>query len=337
MKNIIHRQKPGLKVFLLASLTLAILFSLSSNAWAESGGNSIKVDRVNFTVTLSGQDHTIAGYLYYKGSFRNRTLQVLVHGATYNHSYWDAPVINGQNYSYARFMAERKYAVLAIDQLGAGQSSRPDGFFVDLQATTESLHQVLRQLRAANNPLGYVFEKIVLVGHSFGSINSIFVKAAHPDDVDALVTTGYGHVPHELPIPPDLILFLLTQPDYFSLSPEVRTAFFYHPPTADPDVIAFDNENLADDLTQGQLRTTFFSIFGDPAGQVTGPVLVQLGEHDALWPSLYAGGEAALWSSASSVTVQSLSNVGHDFNLHLDNETGWRQIDEWIAATVGRR
>lgn len=28
-------------------------------------------------------------------------------------------------------------------------------------------------------------------------------------------------------------------------------------------------------------------------------------------------------------SVQSLLNVGHDFNLHLDNETGWRQIDKW--------
>jgi pimeloyl-ACP methyl ester carboxylesterase len=335
MKNI-KLQTPRLRVFVLAFLIFATLFSIPANASADSGGNSIKVDRVNFTVTLSGQEYIIAGYLYYQGSFRNRTLQVVVHGATYNHSYWDAPTINGHDYSYARFMARKKYAVLAIDQLGAGQSSRPDGDFVTRQQTVESLHQVLASLRAGSNPTGYAFEKIVLVGHSFGSINAIFAQAQH-QDADALVTTGYGHVPHALPIPIEFIIALLTGPPYFTLPPEFRTALFYHAAGADPDVIAFDNANLADELTRGQVATTFFDIFSDPAGQVTGPVLVQLGEFDALWPSLYAGGEAAFWTSASSVTVQSLLNVGHDFNLHLDNETGWRQIDKWIAGTVGRR
>ena len=49
-------------------------------------GSSFKADRVDFAVTLSdGNTYTIAGHLYYQGSFRNRPLQVLVHGGTYNH------------------------------------------------------------------------------------------------------------------------------------------------------------------------------------------------------------------------------------------------------------
>src|SRR5215471_3782118 len=141
-----------------------------------------KVQRLDFSVSLSdGNTYTIAGFLYYNGNYRNRPLQVLVHGGTYNHNYWNVPAINGHDYSYARFMAEEGYALLAIDQLGAGDSSKPPGDFVTLSETASSLHQVLVQMRSADNPLGYGFDKIVLVGHSFGSINAILVQGTYHD------------------------------------------------------------------------------------------------------------------------------------------------------------
>ena len=315
---------------------LLLVFVISSVIIKADDGNEFKVNRLDFSVTLSdGNTYTIAGFLYYKGSFHNRPLQVLVHGGTYNHNYWDVPTINGQSYSYARFMAEEGYALLAIDQLGAGESSKPAGDFVTLNETASSLHQVLVRMRSGNNPVGHAFQQIVLVGHSFGSINSILVQATY-HDADALVVTALGHVPHELPIPPELIIELAQFP-YFPLPAPARSALFYFPDAADADVIAYDNLNLADLLTRGQLFTTFAAVFNpeaDRVGAVTGPVLVQLGEHDALWPSLYAGGEAAFWTNASSVTVQSLPSVGHSLNTHLDNKTGWRLIDQWIRSTL---
>ncbi|MFY9574236.1 MAG: alpha/beta hydrolase, partial [Blastocatellia bacterium] len=315
---------------------LVLAFVLSPVIIKADDGNEFKVRRLEFSVSLSdGNTYTIAGFLYYNGTFRNRPLQVLVHGATYNHNYWDVPTINGQSYSYARFMAEEGYALLAIDQLGAGESSKPSGDFVTLNETTLSIHQVLAQMRSGNNPLAYAFPQIVLVGHSFGSINSIFVQGTY-HDADALVVTALGHVPHELPIPPELITALLQFP-YFPLPAAARSALFYYADAADADVIAYDNQNLADLLSRGQIFTTFGAVFNpaaDRVGAVTGPVLVQLGEHDALWPSLYAGGEAAYWTNASSVTVESLPSVGHAFNTHLDNKTGWRSIDRWIKSTL---
>jgi pimeloyl-ACP methyl ester carboxylesterase len=323
---------------LLQLSAVVLTLTLCSAGIKADDGSSIKVDRLDFPVTLSdGSTYTIAGFLYYRGSFRDRRLQVLVHGGTYNHKYWDVPAINGHNYSYVRFMAEEGYALLAIDQLGTGLSSKPDGDFVTLSETSSALHQVLAQLRSGNNPVGQAFDRIVLVGHSFGSINSILVQGTY-HDADALVVTGLGHVPHPLPIPIDLISALAQFP-YFGLPPEARRQLFYHAPAADPNVIAYDNANLADLLTRGQLFTTFAAIFNpaaDRVGMVTGPVLVQLGENDALWPSQFASGEAAFWTSASSITVQGLDQVGHDFNTHLDNKTGWKLIDGWINSTIGR-
>jgi pimeloyl-ACP methyl ester carboxylesterase len=318
----------------LSACALAVLLCVATIK--ADDGDGIKVTRVNFAVTLSdGNTYTIAGFLYYQGSFRNRPLQVLVHGGTYNHNYWDVPTINGRSYSYARFMAEEGYALLAIDQLGTGESSKPDGDFVTLNETALSLHQVLGQMRSGNNPLAYAFQQIVLVGHSFGSINAILVQGTY-HDADALVVTGLGHVPHQLPIPPDLIAQLANFP-YFPLPAPARSALFYYSPAADPDVIAYDNLSLADLLTRGQLFTTFAAVFNpaaDHVGAVTGPVLVQLGENDALWPSAYAGGEAAYWTSASSITVESLPAVGHAFNTHLDNKTGWRLINQWVTSNL---
>ncbi len=320
----------------LFSCSLALALVLSSVVVKADGNDEFKVKRLDFSVTLSdGNTYTIAGFLYYNGSYRNRPLQVLVHGGTYNHKYWDTPTINGHSYSYARFMAEHGYALLAIDQLGTGESSKPDGDFVTLNETASSLHQVLVQMRSANNALGEAFRQIVLVGHSFGSINAILVQGTY-HDADALVVTGLGHVPHELPISSDLIPVLAQYP-YFPLPAEVRSALFYFAGDADPEVIAYDNQNLADLLTRGQLFTTFAAIFNpaaDRVGEVTGPVLVQLGEHDALWPSAFAAGEAAYYASASRVTVESLAGVGHSFNNHLDNKTGWRSIDQWISSTL---
>ena len=321
---------------LLALLLLALIPAPPARAEVSPENNGLKVDFVQFPVTLSdGNVYTVAGYLYYHGSHQNRPLQVVVHGGTYNHLYWDVPGIGGREYSYARYMAARKYAVLAIDQLGTGASSKPDGDFLTLQETASSLHQVLASLRTDANPAGHRFERVALVGHSFGSINSILTQAAHRD-ADALVVTGLGHVPHELPIPAELIGQLAQFP-YFTLPAEARAALFYHAPAADPAVIAYDNANMVDNLTRGQLFTTFFAIFNpaaDRVGEVQGPVLVQLGENDALFSSAYAAGEAAFWQSASSVTVQSLPNVGHDFNTHLDHEEGWRQIEAWLSTAM---
>jgi pimeloyl-ACP methyl ester carboxylesterase len=313
----------------LSALALAFaLFAISINAQESNG---VEETRVEFPVTLSdGNTYTISGYFYHRGILRNQTLQVLVHGGTYNHKYWDAPTINGHSYSYVKFMAENGYSLLAIDQLGAGLSSKPDGDFVTMAETTSSLHQVLVQLRSGANPLRHAFDTIALVGHSMGSINAIYVQATY-HDADALVVTGLGHVAHPLPISPELIAQLAQYP-YFRLPSEARSQLFYYAPASDPDIIAYDNSSFADLLTRGQLFTSFAAIFhpeADRVGQVTGPALVQLGENDAWWPAQFAGGEAAFWTS-TSVTVQSLPNVGHDFNTHLDNKRGWRWIDRWI-------
>lgn len=319
-------------------LGAALGLSLMAEGTPIEGLGGLKVERRVFPVTLpDGGRYDLVGYLYHRGSPRKRPLQVLLHGTTYDHGYWDFPAINGRDYSYIRFMARRGYALLAIDLPGSGESDRPPGDVVTLAALGDAIHQVMVQLRAGASGPGHGFRRVALVGHSLGSQVATWTQAVH-GDADALVTTAMGHVPHPLPIPPALFQDWARFP-YFGLGPELRAQLMYSLPDVDAEVVAYDSGHNTGQIPRGVLLTAMAGTF-DPSvtrvGEVTGPVLVQLGEHDLLFPATYAAAEAAQWPSASCVTVQSLPNMGHAFNLHLGHEAGWRQIDAWLAAKLGR-
>ncbi len=327
-------------LILIAALSLGAIAPVTVSA--QNPGNSIKVDRLVFQVSLSTGPANVVGYLYYHGSYQNRPLQVLVHGATYNHRYWDFSVA----YSYARYMAARHYAVLAIDLPGAGESDKPSGPLLQLADTGGAVRQVIDAMRSGANSLGHEFGPIVLVGHSAGSIAATYAQA-DGQPADALVVTGSRHLVGDvltleitqaiLPLLLQLVNAFAGVP-YFSLPADSRTALFYYPPAADPGVIARDNAT-ADQWTNGQLLTTFFAFLDptrDHVAEVTGPVLIQLGTHDVLFPADLPEVESGLWGSTSP-EIQTLTGIGHDFNLHLNHEEGWRQIDAWIGQNVPRK
>jgi pimeloyl-ACP methyl ester carboxylesterase len=359
------RQSAGLKqllgllaaLLLLSGITLAGTEAGAIDEHATSGNakphnGAIEVKRVEFPVILSdNQVYTMVGYLYVKGGMaqedckkKRDIVQVLLHGGTYNHKYWDAGTINGVDYSYARFMAEQCYSVLALDRLGAGESSKPDGDFLDKDENAASIAQVLISLRANHNPAGKKFKQIALVGHSLGTFSAIYTLGSYGPLADALVATGWVTAPGVVPIDPAFFQALLANP-YIVLPSDARSALFYYPPSADPEVIAYDNASLADEFTRGFLLSTIEVLqaraLGDVAAikaltridQVTTPVFIQLGDFDILAPASSARSEAAFYTGASSVTVNTLTDMGHDYNLHFNHLAGWQAIANWIAST----
>jgi pimeloyl-ACP methyl ester carboxylesterase len=301
--------------------------------------SALSVERIVFPVTLAdGNTYSLVGRLYFHGSWRNRPLQVTLHGGNYNHKYWDIPEINGHDYSYARFMARRHHAVLALDLLGTGESSKPDADFLSFQQMGSALQQVLSSLRSGAGPHGYAFDSIVLVGHSLGSALAAHVQGTY-HVADAVVSTGLVFVPYQRPMDPALITELAKNP-YFKLPPEVRRELFYRASGADPDVIAHDLAHLDDFIPRGYVFT-IFPFLEDPTvtrvNQVTSPVLVQLGEFDVLAPGSLAQQELAVWSSATRRAVQVVPGVGHCFNSHRGNLASWTGIDTWLSETLPRR
>lgn len=114
------------------------------------------------------------------------TLQILTHGGTLDHTYWDiAP-----DYSYVDEAVAAGYATLAYDRLGSGLSDHPDPVeVVQLPLQIEILHALVQNLRNAEIG-GYSFKNVVGVGHSLGSAVTQGVAAKYPKDFDALILQG---------------------------------------------------------------------------------------------------------------------------------------------------
>jgi pimeloyl-ACP methyl ester carboxylesterase len=336
-------------------------------------GASVHVEPLKFPVQLSnGQDHSLAGFLFFqpenekncfkkkkqkqvlkclRKGLKNRTLQVLVHGFSYNHTYWDTKRINDVDYSYAQFMANQGFDVLALDLLGTGASSVPDGDLIHINESASALAQVLTSLRSKkNNPINEGFQNIALVGHSVGTVTAVFTLGMHPDAAEVLVATGWSYAPHEVLLNPIFVGQALGGANsYIRFPSEERERLFYFSKSADLDVIAFDNAHLADQFPRGILSQGLPLLqalaLGDleqiklfsRVDQVAVPVLIQLGEFDLLIaPPRFPDLERGLYAGSSDVTLQILESMGHSFNLHENNTQSWTRIDQWIKQRLGK-
>ena len=120
-----------------------------------------------------------------------------------------------------------------------------------------------------------------------------------------------------------------------TLPPEARVRAFYHVPAADPAMIDYDNTSLRTTFPRGLLSDALLATSGPEASRVdrvTGPVYVQLGEHDLIGPASLADAEPAAWISTDDVTVETIPGIGHCFNLHTSNELSWQRIDRYLRS-----
>jgi len=103
-------------------------------------------------------------------------------------------------------------------------------------------------------------------------------------------------------------------------------------------MVHYDFVNLQAD----QSRRQFLDLLGaslDPSlsrsVQVTEPVLVQLGEFDALAPAAFGGPEPTYYPNAK-LTIENQPAIGHNLNAHVNHLQSWRGIDRWLERTLGR-
>ncbi|KAI4112841.1 MAG: hypothetical protein LQ345_006067 [Seirophora villosa] len=120
------------------------------------------------------------------------TLQLLTHGGTPDHTYWDiAP-----GYSYIDAATLAGYATLSYDRLSTGLSDHPDPLqAVQLPLQVELAHTIVRNLRNASMSDERIsVSEIVGVGHSLGGTLTQAVAAKYPKDFDALIIQGTAAV-----------------------------------------------------------------------------------------------------------------------------------------------
>jgi pimeloyl-ACP methyl ester carboxylesterase len=291
-------------------------------------------------------DHLIAGTLCRRSGSTPDTVQLLVHGGTYNRSYWDWPT-HSPYYSYVRAAAAVGYATLSIDNVGSGASSHPPSTELDVQSGVTGIHGVVSQLRSGALG-GRAFEHVVWVGHSFGSIHA-WNYAARFDDVDAFVLTGALHA-----IKPSWVTQVLTafvpaggglDPGYLTTAPGTRDDLFYYSPTAEPGVVA------KDEATKDTLPITLVGEIGAspppaeaPSRSIHVPTLLVVGRRDGLFCGPPDGldctdagvlaAEGPYYSPAADLDVETIALTGHVLSLHLTAPLTHTKILGWVLPRV---
>ena len=135
-------------------------------------------------------DQTMWGQLCDRGDRERGTVQLLVHGATYNHLYWNFPYGNGY-YSYVDAATAAGYATFDID--GSRPATDPPAQLRPHAYTRAAvaLHDAVTALRTGGVD-GHPFQRVIIVGHSPGSAEA-WIEAGTYHDVALVIITGALH------------------------------------------------------------------------------------------------------------------------------------------------
>ena len=300
-------------------------------------------------------DQTMWGQLCYRGDREPGTVQLLVHGATYNHLYWNFPYGNGY-YSYVDAATAAGYATFDIDGIGAGNSSHPPSSGITVYAAAVALHDAVTALRTGGVD-GHPFQRVIIVGHSLGSAEA-WIEAGTYHDVAGVIITGALHALSpaglgalEAAVYPaaDDPKFAESglDPGYLTTLPGTRESVFYDPATASPAVVAADEANK--DTTTGTLLAGA-AILGEPptdqpSYQITVPVLAVVGEDDSLFctgvtayncaePASVQAFEAQYYSAATHLKVVVIPDTGHDLALSTTAPLTDAAMIGWSLLTI---
>ncbi|KAK7887907.1 hypothetical protein LTR67_009301 [Exophiala xenobiotica] len=288
-------------------------------------------------------------------------LQIATHGAHYDGRYWD-PELDRENQSYVEASLKAGYSILTYDRLGAGQSDHPDAYSV-VQAPLEL--EILRQLTLmARNGTLYSFagkaqpaddpvfngltrpNKVVHVGHSFGSFLTSALLAKYPSLTDGAIITGYFYGKY-LGAPGMAswgVDFAATSSPPFNRSSGyvvcqksgIQNLFFGgNPDTAfTPEMLDY-GDSLKQPVPIGELASAFH-IIGLQGPGLKAPVQFMLAEFDFY----ICGGDCKgaydlqdlkdTYPNAAVVEDYIQPNTGHAFTLHNNATAGYQVTFDFL-------
>jgi pimeloyl-ACP methyl ester carboxylesterase len=304
----------------MLGVVAGVLLSLVTAAPALAGqdaGLGRECRDVQVPVALAkGQpaDERIYGKLCTPSGRSPDTIQFLVSGAFYTGLYWEFPDPSGgtDRYNYAAAANKAGFATLVIDRIGHGRSSRPLSTKITLESSTFAVHQVVQAIRrgAIVAPDGRQFDKVVYVGHSYGTGMGWNLATHYGQDLDAAVFTGLAYTTTVTAVP--VIYGSLypaaldprfagdgLDPGYLTTLPGTRDEFLYKPARFDPAVVEFD-EKTKSTWTATEIATYVLSLI--PPLDVRVPTLLVVGELDSFVceenfdavPSVTGGGAGAV-------------------------------------------
>jgi pimeloyl-ACP methyl ester carboxylesterase len=291
-----------------------------------------------------GETWFTAAWLTLPAEQRRSELQVLVHGAGYDHRYWDWPA-QPEHYSYVRWATERGIATLNIDRIGSGSSSLPAGTENTIAAQTEVLCQLLADVRRGLAD-AEAFERVVLIGHSLGSVVSGCAAAHCGDDVDAVVLTGYLPVDHGESVEGQFLekefvpaiealphLRGLVDDDYLASNPATRQQFMFRLDAVDPEILAVDHD-IRGATSRGELRGGWTA--GNRVLRAAAPTLSLVGQYDVLVqdPAIdkdsFESVERIRGACPPNFDFEVVPDTGHNLNLHRNAPATYERLNAWL-------
>ncbi|KAK4161250.1 putative cardiolipin-specific deacylase, mitochondrial [Cladorrhinum sp. PSN259] len=275
------------------------------------------------------------------------TLEVLVHGITYNKTMWEGMGF-GSEYDWHKYANSRGYATLALDRLGHGANPQfPDPLnVVQPQMHVEITREIMAAARNKKSPvnvLGRAFEKVIFVGHSYGSFLGVALAEQYPSAADALVLTGFSNY-LDFSAVIDAQWVPAADHDrarwgggvpqgYVVMGNETERIAFYDG-AYNPAMPSVDFQ-YEDTLTVGEIGA-LSAILG-PAPSYTGPVLVATPVQDVFFCEeplarceYHLNATRVSFPNASDYDYFAPENTGHDLTLHYTSRDTFRQVHDWL-------
>lgn len=303
----------------------------------------------NGTFTNTNTYNISAAYCTPKqGGSNNGSLITAVHGVGFNKDYWNFQY--APEYSLVNQAASYGYSTFIYDRLGTGNSSVTENGIDEPQAATEVaiLANILRQLKNGTAVEGRQFDRIVGVGHSYGSIQVQALTAAAPELLDGAVLTGYSSSTGGLSqflVSSNLIPAREALPDRLGDRPPVwlatadiaaDTQNFFWPPNYSAEAAQQARAQGADAVSLGTLLS--MASVAKPASNFTGPVFVISGQHDLPFCSgdCTTGDKLQnvkmMYPQTSNFTTSIVPESGHGLVPHYTGPDSQRQTLEFIMA-----
>ncbi len=279
--------------------------------------------RAQSPVTFSLADGNQAvGFIYlppHGHRHHARPLLLMIHGASDTHTVFDF----FPGFRAAPELALLGQPVLALDRVGYGASSRPNGDTLDFATSAGYVHEVIQAVRAG--ALGFTPPAVVLLGPSAGADIAI-VEAGTYKDVDGLIVCSNTSQLQPALFDVDVGAWF-AQGDYFDFGVDFRTQFFYAAPFAIPFIIDLDNATRSL-VPRAEIQSALANLSAPFRGQVTAPVLLLQADHDAIFIPI---DDTALFSSSPDVTFTLLRFTGHKIFEHpASHALSVLDIGAWI-------
>ncbi|ORV44005.1 alpha/beta hydrolase [Mycobacterium conspicuum] len=266
---------------------------------------------------------------------------VCLPGGTYSREYWDLHVPGRAGYSFADFATQRGYAVVTVDPLGTGESSKPAGDF-DFTNIAAALDVAVRALPEATG------ERLppVAVAHSLGGYLAITQQALYPSYAGLAVLGCTNQHVAPLNLDPAFIARAATPQGRAALAEEILAALpqpyfegprehmssWFHLADVPADVIETDSVATKSVVPRVFGTAMIPGVVAEHAARIDVPVLIGYGAVDV---SPEPRAEARLYRNSPDITTLVLAGSAHCHNMASSRRQLWQRLLDW-AETVTR-